>query len=81
MYILTTNIGDQLGNDLGVGLGLKHEALGHQELLDVLVVGDDAIVDHDELVVVSRHQVTRLVLLNNILSITNIYTCYRAFIN
>ena len=40
---------DELGDDLGVCVGLKDEALGLQERLDVLVVGDDAIVDHKEL--------------------------------
>ena len=60
VYILITNVGDQLGNDLGVCLGLKHESLGHQELLYVLEVGDDAVVDHNEIVVVSRHLVTRI---------------------
>ena len=53
MNILATNVGDELGDALGVSLGLEHVALGHQELLDVLVVGDDAVVDNNELVIFS----------------------------
>ena len=54
MYILATDVGDELGDALSVCLRLEHVALGHQELLDVLVVGDDAVVDNNELVVLSR---------------------------
>ncbi len=37
---------DQLGNDLGVGLGLELVSLALQEHLNVLVVSDDPVVDH-----------------------------------
>lgn len=44
----------QLGNDLGVGVRLKSEALLGQEQLDVLVVGDDTVVHQAEGVVLVR---------------------------
>jgi hypothetical protein len=37
---------DQLGNDLGVGLRLELVSLALQEHLNILVVGDDPVVDH-----------------------------------
>ena len=37
---------DELGDDLRICLGLELVPLAHQELLDVLVVGDDSIVDN-----------------------------------
>ena len=37
---------DELGDDLRIRLGLELVPLAHQELLDVLVVGDDSIVDN-----------------------------------
>ena len=45
---------DQFSNDLGVRVGLELVALVLQKHLDVLVVGQDAVVHHDELVVISR---------------------------
>ena len=41
---------DELGDALSVSLRLELHALGLQEHLDVLVVGDNAVVHHDELV-------------------------------
>jgi hypothetical protein len=43
---LLPNMLDELGNDLRVGLRLELVPLAHQELLDVLVVGDDSVVDN-----------------------------------
>ena len=40
---------DELGDDLGVRVRLKAKALGLQEGLNVLVVGDDAVVDDKKL--------------------------------
>jgi hypothetical protein len=39
----------ELGNALSVGLGLELEALGLEESLQLLVVGDDTVVDNAEL--------------------------------
>jgi hypothetical protein len=39
----------ELGDALGVGFGLEAEALGLEQSLELLVVGDDAIVDDGEL--------------------------------
>jgi hypothetical protein len=39
----------KLGDALGIGLGLELEALSSQQGLELLVVGDDAIVDNGEL--------------------------------
>ena len=41
---------DELGDALCVSLRLELHALGLQEHLDVLVVGDNAVVHHNELV-------------------------------
>ena len=40
--VVAVHVQRQLGDDLRVRLGLEVVVLGHQELLDVLVVGDDA---------------------------------------
>ena len=40
--VVAVHVQSQLGDDLGVSLRLELVVLGHQELLDVLVVGDDA---------------------------------------
>ena len=45
---------DQLGHCLGVCVRLEDEALGGEELLDLLVVGDDPVVHHHKLVVLAR---------------------------
>lgn len=37
-----TEVLDELGDDFRVGVGLELEALLDEELLDILVVGDDA---------------------------------------
>lgn len=47
--VLVVDVLCELGDGLGVGLGLELEALGLEERLDLLVVGDDAIVDDGEL--------------------------------
>ena len=41
---------DHLGHDFRVGLGLEDVTLLLEEPPDVIVVGDDAVVDHDEAV-------------------------------
>ena len=45
---------DQLGHCLSVCVRLEDEALGGEELLDLLVVGDDPVVHHHKLVVLAR---------------------------
>jgi hypothetical protein len=47
--VLVVNVLGKLGNALGIGLGLKLEALGGEQGLQLLVVGDDTIVDNDKL--------------------------------
>ena len=44
--IFPPDVLDELGDDLCVGLGLELVPLGDQELEDVLVVRDDAVVHH-----------------------------------
>ena len=44
--MLLGQVGDQLGNDLRVSVGLKLKPFGDQELFDVLVVCDDTVVDN-----------------------------------
>lgn len=44
------NIFTQLGNSFGISLGLENKTLVLQQGLDFLVVGDDAVVNHGELV-------------------------------
>jgi hypothetical protein len=39
---------DEVGDDLGVGLGDELVALGDERLLEGQVILDDAVVDHDE---------------------------------
>jgi hypothetical protein len=46
--MLRVDVLGELGNGLGVGLGLKLEALAFEEGLEFLVVGDDAVVDDGE---------------------------------
>ena len=41
---------EQFGNDLGIGVRLEGEALGPKELAQILEVGEDPVVDDDELV-------------------------------
>lgn len=49
---------DQLGDDLGVRVRLKLVALGHEQLLEHGIVGDDAVVhDHKRVVGVRRVRV------------------------
>ena len=40
------NVADQFCDDLCVSVGLKDKALAGEECLDVLVVGDDPIMDN-----------------------------------
>lgn len=47
--VLVVDVLGQLGNTLGIGLGLESQALGLQESLELLVVGNDTIVDNGEL--------------------------------
>jgi hypothetical protein len=47
--VLVVDVLGQLGNALGVGLGLEAEALALEEGLQLLVVGDDTIVNDGEL--------------------------------
>ena len=54
LRVSVVDVSDELCDDLRVGLGLEPEALGLEEGLDVLVVGDDPVVDDDEAVVVAR---------------------------
>ena len=44
---------DQFGNDLRVGVGLKLESVIFQVSLHILVVGDDAVMNDNEVVVLS----------------------------
>ena len=44
--MFSVDVADELGNDLSVGLRLEHKPFASQELLDVLVVGDDPIVNN-----------------------------------
>jgi hypothetical protein len=43
--VLVVEVLCELGDTFGVGVGLKFEALGCQECLELLVVGDNAVVD------------------------------------
>jgi len=45
---------DELGDDLSVGLGLESVAALLQERLDVLVVGDDTVVNDHEAILLVR---------------------------
>jgi hypothetical protein len=47
--VLVVDVLGELGNALGVGLRLELEALAGQESLELLVVGDDTVVDNGEL--------------------------------
>jgi hypothetical protein len=46
--VLVVEVLCELGNALGIGLGLELEALSAEEGLELLVVGDDTIVDDGE---------------------------------
>jgi hypothetical protein len=46
--VLVVEVLCELGNALGIGLRLELEALSGEEGLELLVVGDDAIVDDGE---------------------------------
>lgn len=48
-WVLVVDVFGQLGNALGIGLGLESESLCGQEGLEFFVVGDDSIVDDGEL--------------------------------
>jgi hypothetical protein len=52
--VLHVQVVDELGDDLRVSLALENVAALFQELLDVLIVGDDAVVDDDERVLEIR---------------------------
>lgn len=47
--VAVVDVLDQLGNALGIRLGLESEALALEQGLELLVVGDDTIVDDGEL--------------------------------
>lgn len=47
--VLVVDVLGQLGNALGIRLGLKLEALAGEQGLELLVVGDDTVVDNNEL--------------------------------
>ena len=47
--VLVEDVLGQLGDGLGVGLGLESETLGLEQSSQLLVVGDDTIVDNGEL--------------------------------
>lgn len=49
--VLIMQVFDQLGDDLSVRFRFKGESLLFQKLFDVFVVGDNAVVHHNELVV------------------------------
>ena len=44
--VFSVDVADQFSDDLCVGLRLEHKPFARQELLDVLVVGDDTIVNN-----------------------------------
>ena len=44
--VFSVDVTDEFSNDLSVGLRLEHKPFARQELLDVLVVGDDSIVNN-----------------------------------
>ena len=44
--MFSVDVADEFSNDLRVSLRLEHKPFASQELLDVLVVGDDAIVNN-----------------------------------
>lgn len=48
-WVLVVDVLDQLGNAFGIGLSLESEALALKQGLELLVVGDDTIVDNGEL--------------------------------
>jgi hypothetical protein len=52
--LLGVVVGDQVAQDLGVGLGLERVALAEEEGLDLAVVLDDAVVDQGELAVAAH---------------------------
>jgi hypothetical protein len=47
--MLVVEVLGQLGDALGISLGLELEALALEQSLQLLVVGDDAVVDDGEL--------------------------------
>src|SRR5690606_23871851 len=47
--VLIMDVLGELGNALGIRLGLEPEALALEQSLQLLVVGDNAIVDNGEL--------------------------------
>lgn len=47
-WVLIVEVLRKFGNAFGVGFSLKLEALGSQEGLEFLVIGDDTIVDDRE---------------------------------
>lgn len=47
--VLVVDVLGELGNALGIRLGLKLEALAGEQGLELLVVGDDTVVDNNEL--------------------------------
>ena len=49
--LLLVDVSHKLDDDLGIGVTLKVVALGLQQVLDLLVVGDDAVVDYNEVIV------------------------------
>jgi len=49
VWVLVVKVLGELGDALGIGLGLETEALALQERLQFLVVGDDTIVNNGEL--------------------------------
>jgi len=51
--MLIPNMLDQFGDTFSVSLGFECEALGHEELFDIFVVGDDTIVNNNKLIVLA----------------------------
>ena len=45
---------DQFGNHLGISVGLKLVSLALQKQLDILVIGDDAVVNDHKLIPIVR---------------------------
>jgi hypothetical protein len=67
--VLVVDVLGQLGNALGVGLGLESEALALEKGLELLVVGNDTIVDDGEL---PRGVRSRLLLVYHVSSETHV---------
>jgi len=66
--VLVEDVLAKLGNGLSIGLALKNESLLRQLILELSIVGDDSVMDDNELVILVRSVRMRVSIRRNSMS-------------